>query len=162
MSFAVKSLRIIFYVLISVLLFNCSNENEDENVNLTFAEKYDGTIWKNEYEKEFLKVINDNKSNLLPYENWQYWSGDIFNCYKIIRFPRYGHVKINLNNTFQYEWTSTTIYGYTNTYLTTVTVDGDILTKENKVYSFDKWRNNGYEKYKRYLGDLDTLPMCGD
>jgi hypothetical protein len=162
-----KYFRTFIYATISVCLINCSNE--DDTLNISFTEKYEGSLWKLEdgwkdfNGNDFLRVVNDNNANLQPFAKWEHTLLDLDGepCYFNIRYDLYGSIIENSNNTFQYECTNTTIYGYTNSYRITITVDGTILTEKNQ-YKFNKgeWRPRPSRKWYRSFEDVESLPLC--
>jgi len=119
--------------------------------------------WSSINGNDFLRVINDNNANLEPYEKWEY--SFLLNeyCYFNIRYGLYGSINENLNNTFQYEYSGTSIYGITTTYRSTIRVNGTTLTFETKrKTSNSDWRAKTVKKYYRSSENVDSLPICGN
>lgn len=162
-----KCLQTVIYAIIFMCLINCSNE--DDALNISFTEKFDGTIWRSEdgwneyYGNDFLRIINDNNSNLNPFEEWVYLSLDDKLCYFHIRYDLYGSINENLNNTFQYEYSSRSIYGYTTIYHTTIKVNGTTLRYETKRKTGNgDWWAKSVRNYYRSYENVDSLPACAN
>ena len=63
--------KILIILLFIPLIFACSSEDNDDNSNLTFFEKYDGVVWEVE---TFNNGMIPDKS--LTNRRWQFFNGD--------------------------------------------------------------------------------------
>lgn len=159
-----KATQIISVFVLAVFAFliqGCSKYDE-----ITFLEKYDGTVWKLEnYDgvinfSDILEISSDN-SDLMPFEIWYDRNGV---CYINHRLSTYDNfkIKINAKNTFEYEYASTTVWGFSQAIRQTIISNGNTLTEVRRVKRKDGWKQVGIANYKKYTEDINDLPVCGE
>jgi hypothetical protein len=72
--------KFIYILVLSLFVFNCSKD-DDEDINITFLEKYEGTIWEMDDDDDlydyYFRII-DNLNT--PLEDWDIYEGD--DCYE--------------------------------------------------------------------------------
>ena len=92
--------KIIYFLVISLCIFSCST-TDDQNLDVTFLEKYEGTVWlKNNPEQVlYIRFINNPNTPL------EYWIKDdtCFNYY-LEKFFKDKSLTVNSENTLEFSY----------------------------------------------------------
>lgn len=152
--------KIIYLFVLSIFVIGCSKPDDDisndSNSNITFLEKFEGTVWLKDTQKQvlFLRFINRSETPL------EYWIKDI-SCYNYTLERIYDDTTlyINLENVLGFRYyRNIDATDYIN--IITIEVLDNIMLLESKHYEDDILVSIEYLNYDKSIEDVDKLPLC--
>ena len=152
--------KIIYLFVLSIFVTGCSKPYDDisneNNSNITFLEKFEGTVWLKDNPKQvlFLRFINRTETPL------EYWIKNI-SCYDYTLERIYDDttLAINLENILEFRYyRNIDATDYIN--IITIEVLGNNMQLESKHYEDDILVYIENLNYDKSIVDVDKLPLC--
>ncbi|MEL0456677.1 hypothetical protein WJN01_10585 [Flavobacteriaceae bacterium SZ-1-7] len=151
--------KIIYVLALSLLTFNCSKSDNNDDSIATFLEKYDGTVWVySGFDETFYLRIIDNSNS--PFEFWEEY-GDCFEYYLGIMDDEYDSATTtkNSNNTLEVKFVEE-FEGVEYMVLFTLTVTGNSMEIKYSLYEDGKLNDSFSEYLSKTSINVDDLILC--
>lgn len=152
--FIMKNLLFIF-CLSFLVLFSCSSK--ENNSNITFLEKYDGTVWVRSGMKDgenftlYMRFINDE---LNPFEFWEFYNNDQCNYYDSHGIAGKMSLTLNSNDTLKFEYSNIINGAIKSLYKSTITSDSN-----NMFLNVEEYQDGVLVSTSEYVYDWSTMDV---
>lgn len=157
--------KLIYILVLPLFIFNCSKSDDDnlktpvdDNLNTTFLEKYEGTVWiSNELDvTSYIRFINNLNT---PLENWI----DMTDCYYYYLQTLYegDTLSENSNDTLEFRYVESD-EGVEYLDIITLTASGNTIEAEYKYYEDGDLYESGTLYLSKSSIDVDGFILCDD
>ncbi|WP_370476560.1 hypothetical protein [Tamlana flava] len=153
--------KIIYVLALSLLMFNCSKSDNNDDSIATFLEKYEGTVWVySSFDEEFYLRVIDNVNS--PFEFWEEY-GDCYEYYLGTMDDDYDSVTTtkNSSNTLELKFVEE-LEGVEYMVLFTLTVTGNSMEIKYALYEDGKLTDSYSEYLSKTSVNVDNLTLCDD
>jgi len=148
--------KLIYILIFSLFIFNCSDDDNPSTTSITFLEKYEGTVWFNDENDvpSYIRFINNLST---PLENWI----DVAVCYQyyLNEFYEGDSITKNSNDILEFRYVESD-GGDEWVDIMTLTASENSIEVEYKYYENGDLYESGFIYFTKSSADVESFTLC--